>query len=83
MLQQPAFDAKGIAGRRAGVTSQPLSPYHAMTGNQNRDRIGAAGAANGAGSTIELPRQFAVGQHGSRWNRLQRLPNPLLEYSPA
>ena len=49
MLQQPALDSQWIASDFAGVTAQSLSGDHAMAGNQDRDGIGTAGAAYGAG----------------------------------
>ncbi len=83
MPQQPTFDPQWIAGQRAGVAAQPLPPHYPMAGNEDRDRIIAAGAADGASGGIEFLRQLAIGQHGSRWNGLQRCPGPLLERSPA
>src|SRR3989344_7929022 len=79
MREQPVFNRQRPA---AGFSHEPAFPIRsndAMAGNDNRNRIGAAGITHGACAGLEFVCQLTIGKNASRGDALQRAPHTLLE----
>src|SRR3954463_4004358 len=80
-LKQAALDgeAPGLAAEAA------IGAHRAVAGNDERDRVRAAGAADGAhrGRRADLARDVAVGARLATRNAAQRFPDAALEHRAA
>src|SRR5260221_11319641 len=80
---QGAFERKqALLGDKtafAAVAAKPTARQHAMTGNDDRDRVFAAGAADRAGRRADCTSEIAVRSGLAVRNGLHRRPDPLLE----
>ena len=79
MFQEPALDLEPAAPGVAGKTPVPVGRHHAVTGDEQRNGVGAAGTAHGPRTGAQLFRQLAVGDAPPRRYLLQLLPHPLLK----
>src|ERR1700682_3148083 len=74
--QQPALDIDRVAlGHAHEPAERPMTADNTMTGNDERDRIGAARPANRPRRASELARDLAIGARLADWNSRQRVPN--------
>src|SRR6185436_14242985 len=77
MSQEPSLtvEAAAVAGQRA------VRADDAVTGDDDRDRVGAVGGPHGTDRRrlADAPRQFAIRNGGAGRDAAQRLPDRLLE----
>src|ERR1700681_3552361 len=74
--QQPALDIDRVAlGHTHEAAQRPSTADDTVTGNDKRDRIGAARAADRPRCAAELARDLAVSARLADRNRRQRVPD--------
>ena len=80
VLQKPALYRDRIAvGHTHEAAQRALAADNTMAGNDQRDRIGAAGATDCTRRRRKLARHFAVGARLADRNPRQRVPDPAAE----
>ncbi len=75
MSQQPALDVERITIRTMHETAQSGFAHHAMAGNNDGNRIVAAGLSHSTRAGTKLRSHLPVGQSVSARNGTHRLPN--------
>jgi len=77
--EQPALDAGQKALRRVREAAQCATrPDDAMTGNHDRQRIGAAGRPDGARRGADAARHLSIGQRVADRDLLHHRPHRVL-----
>lgn len=81
MLEKGAF---AVRARSAGETTQLATPSQdPVAGDDNRDGVGPAGAANGAGDGFRFFGQLSISHCFAERNLRHFMPNALLKDGPG
>jgi hypothetical protein len=83
MFEQPAFDRNQSAVAVASESPQAITCDNAMTGDQDRHGIAAAGISHRPRTAPQPCRKITISHFFSWFNRTQALPDPALERRPA
>ena len=79
MAKQLPFYAYQPARAVTRKSTNAAARYNPVARNDNRNRVGPTGVANGLGAGSEAPCQRAIGAYRSHIDALQRAPDSLLE----
>ena len=79
MVKEPAFYADRGAMPRVHEAANIVATYNAMTGNQKRQAVRAAGCTYWTRRRTHAPGDFRIGEHGPRGNLPYSLPDLDLE----
>jgi hypothetical protein len=83
VTKQLLFYAYQPARAMACKPPNAVARYNPVARNDNRNRVGPTGVANGLGAGSEAPRQGAIGANCSHIDALQRTPDSPLEFGTA
>jgi hypothetical protein len=78
--QELVLGVQAAGGREAAGA---VGRHHAVAGDDDRDRVGAAGLAHRPGDALDPPGELAVGLRGAVGDLAERAPDALLELSAA
>lgn len=81
MCEQPAFGVEEKASAVMGKPAGTCGRDHAVTGNDQRKGVVAAGLTDGAGRAAQSPGQFAIAAGFSAGNGGNGLPDTLAEWT--
>jgi len=77
--QQLFLDGQEASPGVTGKASQAIARYHAMTGNHDGYRVGAARISDRAWTRTQVPGDCTIGRDLAHRNRAQLLPHLLLK----